>query len=89
MPGHGTVIDLGRTLADLERLLVRAGGTTVPGPRDPVTPLQAELPVQIGTQAAASLHVERLVDRLVAHPTSVVITATLVLCGEHLGNQAW
>ena len=45
---------------------------------------QAELPVQIGPQVAAGLDVEGPVDRLVAHPLSVVIT---MLNGEHRRDQ--
>src|SRR3954447_14387791 len=69
MPGHRPVADLGWALTDRERLPVGTLGPPDPGTRLAARPHRGQLPVQVLPQRAPRLHVKRLIDGLVRHPT--------------------
>ena len=72
--GHGPVVGLGGPFADhhLGRD-VRPGLLAGPGPGNPQRPSGAQARDQLALERAAALHVEGLVDRLVADPHGLII----------------
>src|SRR5699024_7194917 len=85
MPGHSTVSDLCRPLSDGQRIPVGSTGATHPVP-DGLAPLstRGQAPSQILPQPTAPLHVQRLIDRLVAHPSTPV--RGMLAC-EHVRDE--
>jgi len=64
--GHGPVIGLGGPLADHHHALHM--GVTAPLAGPALGPPGAQATGQLTAQLAAALHIQRLVDGLVAHP---------------------
>jgi hypothetical protein len=72
--GNRAVFGLGGAFADQRlRCDVRPRPLSGPGSRDPKRPSGAQAGDQLAVERAAGLHVERLVDRLVADPHRLII----------------
>ena len=67
------VLDLGRPVTDLERVLVGAVLAPLRSAGNSLFPLQAQLLGQVSPQVPAGLNVEGLVDRLVTHLHTLII----------------
>ena len=92
MPGHGPVLGLGRALADRERLPVRARALPGAAPRGlRWRRFRLSWRCRSARSLPAGLHIQRLVDRLVAHPLRVVRAVLVPRASSAIspGDQPW
>src|SRR3974377_697452 len=73
MPGHGAVGHLRRALADVDHVGNTAATLLGTPARFAQRPPGAQASVQVATQIAAALDIDRLIDRFVRHPHLQVI----------------
>ena len=71
--GHGPVGGLGRALADVDHADDGSPAHRGAGARHPAGAALAQRKSELGAQLAPGLQVQRLVDRLVRHPPSVIL----------------
>src|SRR5213593_4509100 len=68
MPGHGTVSDGGRALADVDHVLDPAATFISTAMRFTHGPSSAQTPMQFAAQVPFALNINRQIDGLVRHP---------------------
>ena len=73
MPRDGSVLGLGRPLADHDLIGHKARPATSPRARDAQRPAGAQAGGQLLAQRSPSLHIQRLIDRLMRDPHRLII----------------